>query len=314
MLNHIRRYAATVSAFLLVFVWKPATLSAQATPSSTTRPAVTNVSPAGPKSASPSKARKGKKTKQVEAKEVPPPPPPPPPTPEQMPAVPPEVIYSGGMLTINAQNSTMNDVLSAVRRVTGASIEKPPIGGSDRVVAHIGPGQPKDVLEALFNGSRYDYIILGPMGRPGAVERVILTARANTRPGVTGTGAAGQPPRPNAQPAAGEPEEPETDTEDMTVPEREEPEQQQPPPGQPQVQPQQPPGQPQQPPVQGYPQGMPQQPPQEQQPQPQAQPQDQQNQTQQPRVKTPEELLRELQQMQKQPPDQNQQQQEQPPQ
>jgi hypothetical protein len=233
------------------------------------------------------------------------PPPVAPPTPEQMPAVAPEVIYRSGMLTINAPNSTMNDVLSAVRRVTGATIEKPPIGGNDRVVAHLGPGQPNDVLGSLFNGSRYDYIILGSMTRPGGVERIVLTARANGGSATSvATNNPAQPanPRPaQAQPADQDQEEqPETDTEDMTVPERDQSEPEQP--DQQQLQQQQQ----QQPPQQ--PQGLPVQPPQEQ-------PQQGQNpdQNQQPHVKSPDELLRELQQMQKQPPDQNQQQQEQPP-
>lgn len=232
-------------------------------------------------------------------------PPPPPPTPEQMPSVAPEVIYQGGMLTIKAPNSTMNDVLSAVRRVTGATIEKPPVGGTDRVVAQLGPGQPKDVLGALFNGSRYDYIILGSMTRPGGVDRVILTARANAAGAPAGATAANNPlggraPKPNAQPVENaDQDEPETDTEDMTVPERDQAEPEQPEPQQQQPQQQQP----QQPP------GMPVAPPQEQSQQQGQNP----DQNQQPRVKSPDELLRELQQMQKQPPDQNQQQQEQNP-
>jgi len=243
---------------------------------------------------------RGKQAKQQESTVILAPPPTPP-TPEQMPSVAPEVIYQGGMLTIKAPNSTMNDVLSAVRRVTGATIEKPPVGGGDRVVAQLGPGQPKDVLEALFNGSRYDYIILGSMTRPGGVDRVILTARANAGgapAAVANNQNAGQPPKPNAQPPQNaEQDEPEADTEDMSVPERdqaepEQPEQQQ----QQQQQPQQPPG-------------MPVQPPQEQNQQQGQNP----DQNQQPRVKSPDELLRELQQMQKQPPDQNQQQQEQNP-
>jgi hypothetical protein len=214
-----------------------------------------------------------------------------------MPSVAPEVVYRGGMLSINAPNSTMNDVLSAVRRVTGATVEKPPVGGNDRVVARLGPGQPKDVLESLFKGSRYDYIILGSMTKPGGVDRIILSARANAGPATAvATNANSGQPRPNIQPQQpADQEEPDTDTEDMTVPERDQAE-----PEQPQPQVQQP---------QGVPQGMPVQPPQEQQPQTP----DQQNQSQQPRVKSPDELLRELQLMQKQPPDQNQQQQEQPP-
>lgn len=241
----------------------------------------------------PHKAKaKSKKAKQVVV--TPPPPPPPPPTPEQMPAVAPEVIYRSGLLTINAQNSTMNDVLAAVRRVTGASIEKPPMGGGDRVVATIGPGQPKDVLESLFRGSHFDYIILGSMARPGGVERVILTARsaAISTPAAASNAQQGQPAVQN--PPGADQEEPETDSEDMTVPERE-----QAPPEQEQQQQPQP--------------GVPGPPAQEQQ----AQPPDQQNpnqqnpnqQGQQPQVKTPEQLLRELQQMQKQQqaPEQNQQ-------
>ena len=242
---------------------------------------------------------RGKQAKQPESTVILAPPPPPP-TPEQMPSVAPEVIYQGGMLTIKAPNSTMNDVLSAVRRVTGATIEKPPVGGADRVVAQLGPGQPKDVLDALFKGSRYDYIILGSMTKPGGVDRVILTARANTGGGSTAVANnpnAGQPPRPNAQPAQNaDQDEPEADTEDMSVPERD------------QAEPEQPDQQQQQPQLQQQPQGMPVAPPQEQ-----PQTQEQQNQSQQPRVKSPDELLRELQQMQKQPPDQNQQQQEQNP-
>ena len=173
------------------------------------------------------------------------------------------------------------------------------MGGSDRVVAHLGPGQPKDVLAALLNGSRYDYIILGPMGQPGAVQRIILTARSNTPTQSPITSNVPGRPAPN-QPPAVEQEEPDnsTDTEDMTVPEQNAPEQEQ----QPQEQPQQPAPQP------GYPVSP------DQQPQVQP-PQGQEDQGQQPHVKSPEELLRELQQMQQQQQNQqNQGNQQQPPQ
>ncbi len=247
------------------------------------------------------KGKKAKATKEVV--QVPPPPPPPPPTLEQMPAQTPEVIYAGGLLTINAPNSTMNDVLTAVRRVTGATIEKPALGGSDRVVAHLGPAQPKDVLAALLNGSRYDYIILGPMGQPGAVQRIILTARSKTPAQSPVANLPGRP-APNQPPAVQQEDtDNSTETEDMTVPEQNAPEQEQPAQEPPQEQPQ-----PQATPAPGYPQ------PVSPEQQPQAQPpQGQEDQGQQPRVKSPEELLRELQQMQQQQ-QQNQQNQQQPPQ
>jgi hypothetical protein len=288
------RRSITAATFFIALASAPASVCEQTAPQQNS-PQAKKQTPATRTSAK--TAKRTKKPKQQEVNIIPPPPPPPP-TPEQMPSVAPEVAYRGGLLSINAPNSTMNDVLSAVRRVTGATIEKPPVGGTDRVVARLGPGLPKDVLESLFRGSRYDYIILGSMVKPGGVDRIILSARANGGPATavaTNTNP-GQPPKPNIQPQqSGEQEEPDTDTEDMTVPERDQAEPEQP---QPDVQ--------QQP--QGVPQGMPAQPTQEQ-------PQQGQNpdQGQQPRVKSPDELLRELQQMQKQPPDQNQQQQEQPP-
>ncbi|MGA9815069.1 MAG: hypothetical protein WBQ64_19970, partial [Terriglobales bacterium] len=74
-------------------------------------------------------------------------PPPPPPTPEQMPAVPPQVHYSQGQLTIVAENSTLADILRAVRAQTGAAVEVPP-NATERVVTHLGPGPARDVLAA----------------------------------------------------------------------------------------------------------------------------------------------------------------------
>lgn len=305
MLKMLDRMAFGAGMLSLVLACSPAVTSAQTQP----KPATPTVQQHASNShvySGPKGKLKGKRAiPKKKVAETPPPPPPPPPTPEQMPAQPPEVSYAGGLLTINAPNSTMNDVLAAVRRVTGATIEKPPMGGTDRVVAHLGPGQPKDVLSALFNGSRYDYIILGPMGQPGAVQRVILTARSNAPAQSPVMANVPGRPAPNQSPAAEQQEqENSTDTEDMTVPEQNQPEQEQPAQEQQEEQPQQPTPQP------GYPQPVsPEQQPQTQPPQPQ------ENQSQQPRVKSPEELLRELQQMQQQQQNQqNQQNQQQPPQ
>jgi hypothetical protein len=74
----------------------------------------------------------------------------------------------------------LSQVLRAVQLQTGASMEIPSSANSERVVAKIGPGQPKDVLNSLLNGSKFDYIILGVTGNPGAIQRVILTPRENS--------------------------------------------------------------------------------------------------------------------------------------
>jgi hypothetical protein len=109
----------------------------------------------------------------------PPPPqaPPPPPTLEQTPPTAPQVTYNNGQLTIVAQNATLSQVLRSVQSQTGASIEMPSGATSERVVGQLGPGLPRDVLNALLNGSKFNYIILGVTGNPGAVQKVILTTQ-----------------------------------------------------------------------------------------------------------------------------------------
>jgi hypothetical protein len=104
--------------------------------------------------------------------------PPPPLTPEQGPSYPPEVSFKGGQLTIVARNSTMGDVLTAVKQRTGAAVDMPAVS-SERVVGRFGPGAPRDVMAQLLNGSHYDYVLLGSPADPGALKKVVLMARVN---------------------------------------------------------------------------------------------------------------------------------------
>ena len=76
-------------------------------------------------------------------------PPPAPLTPEQMPPTPPHVVYQNGLLTIDAKNSTLSQVLRSVQAQTGASIEMPSSASNDRVMMQLGPGRPRDVLNTL---------------------------------------------------------------------------------------------------------------------------------------------------------------------
>lgn len=105
-------------------------------------------------------------------------PPPPPPTPEQGPSSPPDVSFQAGQLVIVARNSTMGDVLNAVKQKTGASVEMPP-SSSERVVGKFGPGKPRDVMAQLLNGSHFDYVLLGSPADPGALKKVVLMARVS---------------------------------------------------------------------------------------------------------------------------------------
>jgi hypothetical protein len=96
----------------------------------------------------------------------------------QKPPVPPSISFQNGLLSIDAPNSNLSDVLSAVRRATGAVIEGGGGAESERVVVHLGPGRPSDVLSTLLNGSRYNYVLLGAPQRADAVTRIVLILRA----------------------------------------------------------------------------------------------------------------------------------------
>ncbi|HEX6802811.1 MAG TPA: hypothetical protein VF133_03955 [Terriglobales bacterium] len=203
---------------------------------------------------------------QAQQEPAPPPqPPPPPPTPEQGPSSPPDVNYQRGQLTITARNSTMSDVLNAVKQKTGAAVDMPTVT-SERVVGVFGPGAPRDVMAQLLNGSHYDYVLLGSPTDPGALKKIVLTARAS---GPEPAPALSQPQMAN-QPLQAVPEvETEQSSDDASSPDVAQPDMQQPP---------------------------------EEEAQPdQSQPdQSQPGQPGQPVVKTPEQLLRELQQQQQQ--------------
>jgi hypothetical protein len=104
-------------------------------------------------------------------------PPPAPPTPEHGPASPPDVKFQGGQLTIVARNSNMSDVLNQVKQKTGASVDMP-AASNERVVGQFGPGAPRDVMAQLLNGSHYDYVLLGSPSEPTALKKIVLMARA----------------------------------------------------------------------------------------------------------------------------------------
>ena len=140
-------------------------------------------------------------------------------------AQPPKVTFSDGLLGIRAENSTLGDILKAVQSATGASIDSPGFA-SERVYVNLGPGEPRDILASLLNGSRYDYILLGSQQQPNSVARVMLTVRqtSHEQPAVSSTATVPATPlvphnfsRPGARPNSDE-----SDTSDST-PDREPP-------------------------------------------------------------------------------------------
>jgi hypothetical protein len=91
--------------------------------------------------------------------------------------VPPQVTYEGGLLTITAPNSTLADILNAVRARIGTKVEFPSSAAQERVALRLGPGSPRDVLAQLLHGSPFDYILLGSDQDPNAVTQIMLMRR-----------------------------------------------------------------------------------------------------------------------------------------
>jgi len=91
-------------------------------------------------------------------------------------AVPPQVSFANNQLTIVAPNSTLADILKAVRKQTGAEIDVPT--APDRVVTHLGPGPAREVIADLLNGSRFNYVLLGSPGDDSVLTRVVLVAKS----------------------------------------------------------------------------------------------------------------------------------------
>jgi hypothetical protein len=90
-------------------------------------------------------------------------------------AVPPQVSFENNQLTIVAPNSTLGDILRAVRKSTGAEIDVPT--APERVVTHLGPGPAREIVADLLNGSRFNYVLLGAPGDDTALTRVVLVAK-----------------------------------------------------------------------------------------------------------------------------------------
>ena len=122
---------------------------------------------------------------------------------DSTPAVAPHVSYRDGQLTIIAPNSTLGDILRAIRKQTSAEMEVPP-SANERVVTQLGPGPAREVVAELLNGSRFNYVLLGSPSDAGALTRVVLVAKTGGEtPSPTGQA---QQPFANLAPNPGAPQ------------------------------------------------------------------------------------------------------------
>jgi len=97
--------------------------------------------------------------------------------PEQTPAHAPVIAWDGQFLTVDAENSSLSDVLLGIRSRTGAPMEMPTSTNRERIAVHLGPAPIREVLSSLLYGTNFNYVIQSAKGDDSAVGKVIVTAR-----------------------------------------------------------------------------------------------------------------------------------------
>jgi hypothetical protein len=106
------------------------------------------------------------------------------------------VQYSDQLLRINAFNSTLADILAKIAALTGANIEIPAGARSERMVADLGPGPPRQIITALLTDTDFDFVVTSSNGDPESILTVLLTPRDHSN-GSAGRTVLADRPAPN---------------------------------------------------------------------------------------------------------------------
>jgi hypothetical protein len=87
-----------------------------------------------------------------------------------------QVTYQDGQLTIIAENSTLSDVMKALREALGTEFDLPTSAASERIWVRLGPGPARRVLRDLLDSTEFNYVIQASDDESG-IRTVSLTAR-----------------------------------------------------------------------------------------------------------------------------------------
>jgi hypothetical protein len=87
------------------------------------------------------------------------------------------VVWDSHGLKIDAANSSLQGILNEVSLETGVKVEG--LTTDQRVFGEYGPGQARDVLSQLLQGSGYNVIMIGDQGQ-GTPRQVLLSTRQAT--------------------------------------------------------------------------------------------------------------------------------------
>lgn len=99
------------------------------------------------------------------------------------------VVWDSHGLRIQAANSSLQQILDEVSTETGAKVEG--FGKDERIFGTYGPGDPRDVLAQLLDGTAYNLLMIGGQSASAPLQ-VVLTAR---------TAAVPEPPVTHTEPA-----------------------------------------------------------------------------------------------------------------
>jgi hypothetical protein len=84
------------------------------------------------------------------------------------------VVWDSHGLAIDAANSSLEQILKDVSTATGTKVEG--LSADQRVFGAYGPGQARDVLSQLLQGSGYNVIMIGDQGQ-GTPRQILLSVR-----------------------------------------------------------------------------------------------------------------------------------------
>jgi hypothetical protein len=87
------------------------------------------------------------------------------------------VNYTQGQLTVVSQNASLGTVLKLISAKTGAIIDVAPELQNEPVIAEIGPSPVREVMTALLDSPKIDYIIMGAGNASGGMERILVRTR-----------------------------------------------------------------------------------------------------------------------------------------
>ena len=90
----------------------------------------------------------------------------------------PLVTYEDGQLTIIAENSSLSEVMKALRACLGADIDLPTNLTDQHIWVRLGPGPARQVLRDLLDSTEFNYVIQASESDPDGIRSVLLTPKS----------------------------------------------------------------------------------------------------------------------------------------